>query len=40
MVKIVNGNILDCIEDIIVHQVNINRIYAEVELQDNSPTDI
>lgn len=38
MVRIKQGNILNCDETIICHQCNAFRIYAEAELQDNSPT--
>lgn len=37
MVKIINGNILDCTEDIIIHQVNCQGIMRTAELQDNLP---
>lgn len=37
MVKIINKNILDCTEDIIVHQVNCQGIMRMAELRDNSP---
>lgn len=37
MVKIKRGNILNCDEDIIAHQVNVQGIMRTEELQDNSP---
>jgi len=40
MIRIIDGNILDCKENIIVHQVNVQGIMRAVELQDNSPIDI